>query len=100
MIGDQDENDQVEGFLALIRASRRLFLDEAGVGLNADAQLFFNDAARFSHANATTHCFDDNNRSDPMAMSQLEGRRQLYLRMLEATQITDRDLRNLVERGG
>jgi hypothetical protein len=74
-----------------IQAIRRLFLNDKDE-LTPDAQVFFDDIARFGHFRATTHFFDDVGRLDPGVAGQLEGRRQLYLRIHEYVFATLEDL--------
>ena len=66
--------------MAKVVAVRRLLIDDE---LNPlpNAEVFLDDLRTFCHADATTHCFDAEDRSDPLATAQLEGRRQVWLRI-------------------
>jgi hypothetical protein len=74
-------------YMSKIRTIRRLLVDDELEPL-PDAGVLLDDLRIFCHAEASTHCFDDMGRSDPMASAQLEGRRQVWLR-IQAYLLTD-----------
>lgn len=54
----------------------------------------FADQAQFGHFYATTHV-----EGDPCGTSQLEGRRQMVLRWLEFSKVTQEDIDQIVDAG-
>lgn len=47
------------------------------------AEIVLADLRKFCHGGSTTACMDANGRIDPLASQQLEGRRQVWLRIVE-----------------
>ncbi len=87
----RDQRINAARFMEEVQATRRLFLDDKDE-LTPDAKVFFDVIARFGHFRATTHCFDEVGRLDFGASAQLEGRRQLYLKIHEPVFLTMEDL--------
>ncbi len=87
----QDQSHLAEQLLERVRAARRLFLADDGTR-TSDAAAILDDLEMFCHANATTHVFDEQGRSDPLAAAQLEGRRQVWLRLISYVEIADDEL--------
>ena len=56
------------------------------------AKIVLNDMARFCHAQKTTHV-----EGDPCGTAQLEGRRQVWLRVQEYLRLTESDLNSIAE---
>ena len=68
-----------------------MFLAQDGTR-TSDGDLLLSDLERFCHAQATTHVFDEQGRSDPLASAQLEGRRQVWLRLVSYVEMRDEEL--------
>jgi hypothetical protein len=67
-------------FMEKVRCWRRIFLADDG-SPSVDAGVVLEDLKKFCHAEATTHCFDAHDRLDALASAQLEGRRQVWMRI-------------------
>jgi len=51
------------------------------------------DLAKFCHAHTTTHCV-----GDPTGSAQLEGRRQVWLRLRAQLDLTDEEFTSMLDR--
>ena len=80
-----------EEVLDMARALRAMFLGDDGKP-HTDGALVLQDLMLFCHARTTTHCFDQVDRIDPLASAQIEGRRQVWLRLVEYLFSNDEDL--------
>lgn len=69
----------------MVAAYRQLFRGVAG-------RTVLDDLARFCHANTTVHVVGDTHGS-----AQLEGRRQVWLRIQQALRLTDDKLQEIAE---
>ncbi len=91
-------DDETAGLLIIMRAVRGLFHGEDGKP-HTDAKLFLDNIEQFCHGRESTACFDEVNRLDPLSSAQLEGRRQVWLRIERAVYTTDEELAQWVEGG-
>ena len=62
------------------------------------ALMVLSDLRRFCHANATTAVADREGRIDPIASAQLEGRRQVLMRIQQMLRVSEEDLQTMIER--
>mgnify|MGYP001189947047 CR=1 FL=1 len=92
----QDQSHLAERLLERVRAARRLFLAQDGTR-TSDGAAILDDLEMFCHANATTHVFDEQGRSDPLAAAQLEGRRQVWMRLISYVEIGDDELASIAD---
>lgn len=78
-------------------AYERLFLDDRKE-LTPDAEVFFKDLARFCRAHRSTAVYSQvRGAMDPVASARADGRREVWLRMIEHLHLDDRFLVNLRE---
>jgi hypothetical protein len=92
----QDQSLLANQLLDRVRAARRLFLADDGTR-TSDGAAILDDLEMFCHAHATTHVFDEQGRSDPLAAAQLEGRRQVWLRLSSYVEIGDDELAEIAD---
>jgi len=79
------------------RAWKRLLLDEAGKP-NPDAVIVLADLARFCRAHRSTAIHSPvSGMLDPLASSKVDGRREVWLRIVENLHLDERFLVNLRE---
>lgn len=92
-----DNDGAVDHRLVLARAYRATFESPAGAAEDL-AGIVMDDLARFCHFRSSLvgGVDDDMGRRDPLKMAELEGRRQVYLRILGLMEITEQELRDLV----
>lgn len=95
MIRDQEQ--ALEEKLELWRAYQAVFAEVPGQA-RSTGKLVLEDLARFCHFKSSTMAgtMDDAGRYDPLQMAELEGRRQVYLRIVGLLETTDSELRDLV----
>lgn len=78
-------------------AWQRLFLDEKGE-VSADGQAILKDLAKFCRAHRSTAVFSMTRGTlDPLASAKADGRREVWLRIVEYIHLDDRFLTNLRE---
>lgn len=78
-------------------AYERLFLNDRRE-LTPDAEVFFKDLARFCRAHRSTAVYSQvRGAMDPVASARADGRREVWLRMIEHLHLDDRFLVNLRE---
>ncbi len=78
-------------------AYARAFLDDRKE-LTPDAEIIFKDLARFCRAHKSTAVFSQvRGCMDPIASARADGRREVYLRMVEHLHLDERFLTNLRE---
>ena len=79
------------------RAWQRLLLGEGG-RLNPDAEIVMKDLARFCRAHRSTAVYSPQRGAiDPIASARADGRREVYLRIVENLHLDERFLTNLRE---
>lgn len=79
-------------------AYRRKFLGDDGKTLDADSDVILKDLAKFCRAHRSTSIYSTlRGTIDPIASAQAEGRREVYLRIVEHLHLDDRFLVNLRE---
>lgn len=78
-------------------AYQRLFFADAQ-RLSPDAEIILKDLARFCRAHRSTAVFSQlRGTLDPLASARADGRREVYLRIVENLYLDDRFLTNLRE---
>jgi hypothetical protein len=78
-------------------AWQRLFLGEDGE-LTSDAEIILKDLAKFCRAHRSTAVFSMTRGTlDPLASAKADGRREVWLRIVEHIHLDDRFLINLRE---
>ena len=88
-----------EEILSRVQALRGMFLGDDG-SPHRDALIVLQDLMKFCHAQQTTACFDDALKLDPLASAQLEGRRQVWLRVSQSLFANDEDLAAVAAEAG
>lgn len=79
-------------------AYRRKFLRDDGTALDLDAEVILRDLAKFCRAHRSTTVYSRiSGQIDPIASAQAEGRREVYLRIVEHLHLDERFLVNLRE---
>lgn len=77
-------------------AYQRVFLTDDGA-LNADAVVIFGDLKRFCHVDRSTVKVTAANTIDPLAMAMAEGRREVFMRMVQIMNLDESALSRLQE---
>jgi hypothetical protein len=77
-------------------AYRRMFLADDNTP-NADARVVIADLKRFCRAEAPCIQYDKAGKLDPVASAYLEGRREVYLRIMHFLHIDDSTIYNITE---
>lgn len=93
----RDQEAAIEERVAKMRAYQAVFGEEPGQAVST-ARVVLDDLERFCHFRSSTMAgtMDDGGRYDPLQMAELEGRRQVYLRILSYLETTNEELRDLV----
>lgn len=77
-------------------AYRRMFLDIYG-NPNADAEVVLADLKRFCCGSKSTIRMNSHNEIDPIAMGVAEGRREVWMRLMEYLHLEEKTVTNLME---
>lgn len=91
---DENAKAKLQGILWKRDGYRSLFMD--GDKPSPNGLRVLADLRKFCHAAVTTAVMDGKGAIDPIASAQLEGRRQVFIRIMDMCRADDSDIHNMI----